>query len=201
MTTHEVVPGVWVASRVDPAPADPHPQDAALAAGMPRWRAEEFLAGRAVLRGLLADVLPEAAGAPVVPGANGKPALHGWPEVGVSIAHDRGAFAAGVAPGHAVGVDVQLPPEPLEDAVLRRCVRRGLAEVRELAEPERAVEFAWIWTAQEACVKAEGSGLSGSPWTIDVPYGHGAGTWRGFRWRLLREESGIPLSCAWKELP
>ncbi|MFG2733390.1 4'-phosphopantetheinyl transferase family protein [Streptomyces harbinensis] len=201
MTTHEVAPGLWVSAHTGPPPGAPHPRDAGPAAAMPPWRAAEFLAGRAVLRALLAEVLPGTSGAEVsvVPGTSGKPALAGRPDIGISVAHDGGAFAACVATGRTVGVDVQLPPDPPADAVLRRCVREGLAELRALAPPDRAREFAWVWTVQEACVKAEGSGLAGSPWTIDVPPGRTTGAWRGYRWHALREVSAIPLSCAWKE--
>lgn len=196
---HEVAQDVWVTTRHGFDPASRHPDDLRAGAGMPTWRAREFLAGRALLRWLLAEVAPEAAAAPVRAGRNGKPYLHGWTGVGITVAHDGDVIAAGVAPGRALGVDVQRPPEHPADGVIRRCLRGHAGELLPLPAADRAREFAWVWTAQEACVKAEGSGLSGSPWTIDIPPRQDGGVWRGFRWRSLRDLSDIPLSCAWEE--
>ena len=202
MSVIEVAPGVWAMAHSGPGLRSAQAGDVAAAAGMPGWRAEEFLAGRALLRRLLAAVLPRAATAAVVPGPSGKPVLAGWERVGVNVTHDDGHYAACAAVGRAVGIDVQSPPARLDDALLQRCVRPPHAgEVASLDAPDRAREFAWIWTVQEACVKAAGTGLSGRPWTIDVPPGSRTGTWRGFTWRSLRELSDTPLSCAWKESP
>lgn len=202
MNLIEVAPGVWAVAHHGTGLRSADPRDVGASAGMPGWRAEEFLAGRALLRRLLAAVLPSAAGAAVVPGPNGKPVLAGWERVGINVAHDNGHYAACAAPGHAVGVDVQTPPGELDDALLRRCVRPPYtADLASLEPPDRAREFAWVWTVQEACVKAASTGLAGSPWSIDVPPRSRTGTWRAFRWRSLREQSGTPLSCAWKELP
>ncbi|MFP3986822.1 4'-phosphopantetheinyl transferase superfamily protein [Streptomyces sp. E11-3] len=209
MTVLRVAHDVWalVRTRVgDGAAAHPdgtgaHPGDAAAATGMPGWRADEFLAGRAVLRELLAAVAPEAAEAHVLAGAYGKPRLAGFPGIAVSVAHDRHTVTACAARGRAVGIDVQRAPDHLDDAVLRRCLRGRAdwqAALDALPAPARAREFAWIWTAQEACVKAEG--IARGPWAVDVPPGRRTGTWRGLRWRSLRELSRTPLSCAWKEL-
>ncbi|MFC8845938.1 MULTISPECIES: 4'-phosphopantetheinyl transferase family protein [unclassified Micromonospora] len=200
MRAHEVAPGVWVTARRDTGATWPHPDDSA-AAGMAGWRAREFLAGRALLRTLLAEVLPDAARARVVPGHNGKPYLPQWPLVGISVAHDGGAVAAAVARDRPVGVDVQLPPDRLADAVIRRCLRGYAGQLTALPPDDRAREFAWVWTAQEACVKAAGTGLSGSPWAIDVPPRRTGGTWHDYRWISLRDLSDTPLSCAWKETP
>jgi 4'-phosphopantetheinyl transferase len=64
--------------------------------------------------------------------------------------------------------------------------------------PQRDLEFAWIWTAQEACVKATGQGLAGRPWTVPVEVGQRAGTWHGVRWLSLRDRFGTPVSCAYQ---
>jgi 4'-phosphopantetheinyl transferase len=197
MSAVEVAPGVWVACRRR-APAAPHPLDAAAAGGMPGWRAGEFLAGRAVLRALLRRVCPAAGDAGVVTGANGKPYLAGRPDVGVSVSHDGDWVAACVAPGYAVGIDVQVPGRTVGDRVLRRCAGRWYGPLRALPEPARARELAWIWTVQEACVKADGTGLSGRPWAVEVEPGTRTGTWHGWRWRSLRELPGPPTSCAWR---
>ncbi|WP_371623055.1 4'-phosphopantetheinyl transferase superfamily protein [Streptomyces sp. NBC_01116] len=196
----ECEPGIWFMTRQGTAPAPGHPDDLADASGLADWRAAEFLAGRALLRELLAATVPEAADDRVTLGRNGKPGLATRPDLGISIAHDRGHVAACVAVGRAVGIDVQLPAEKLSDGLVRKCVRRGRERLDALPHDDRAREFAWIWTVQEACVKAEGSGLAGGPWTVDVTVGETSGRWKGFRWRSLRDRSDIPLSCAWELL-
>jgi 4'-phosphopantetheinyl transferase len=198
MKLTEIVPDVWAVSGPS-APASPgHPEDRAAAAGMVAWRAGEFLSGRALLRWLLAEVVPEAADRSVRPGPNGKPHLPDRPGIGISIAHDEGHFAACVALGRAVGIDIQRPVPNLDAGLVRRCVRAGRQTLETLPPEERSREFAWIWTAQEACVKAEGSGLAGGPWTVDVRPHQTAGTWKGFAWRGLRDCSDTPLTCAWE---
>ncbi|MEU3255128.1 4'-phosphopantetheinyl transferase superfamily protein [Streptomyces sp. NPDC006997] len=194
----EVAPGVWVAqgSRDHWRHAAPHPRDLARAAALPEWRAAEFLAGRALLRHLLRATVPELAGVPVVAGERGGPLLAGAPDTGVSVSHDGDAVAAAVAPGRRVGVDVQLPPDRPSEALLRRCLGARADAVRELPEARRAVELAWVWTVQESCVKAAGTGLSGRPWTIDVRPGALRGRWREYEWTSLRPLSRTPLSCA-----
>ena len=72
-------------------------------------------------------------------------------------------------------------------------------ELDRLPERERAVEFAWVWTVQEACVKAEGTGLAGRPWRIEVPPRPRTGQWGGYRWIPLRGSTDTPLSCAFWE--
>ncbi|GAA1287551.1 4'-phosphopantetheinyl transferase family protein [Saccharothrix xinjiangensis] len=189
---------VWV--RVaEGSTGPPHPADARAAVGMPPWRAREFLAGRGVLRDLLAAVAPWARDAEVAATATGKPVLAGVPGVGVSVSHDGGAVAAAVALRRAVGVDLQRPPAELPAGVVRRCLRERAAELDRLPEAERAVELARVWTVQEACVKAEGTGLAGRPWAIDVPARPVSGRWRRFGWVALRDAVDVPLSCAFEE--
>ena len=198
MKVIEIEPDIWAVTRQGVSLARGHPDDHAAASGMVAWRAEEFLAGRALLRELLAEVVPQAADGRVSLGPNGKPFLADRPDIGVSVAHDEGHFAACVSLGRAVGIDIQQPVRDLDAGVIRRCVRHGLESLNSLPTDERSLEFAWIWTAQEACVKAEGSGLAGGPWTVDVGLKQTTGTWKGFEWRSLRERSDTPLSCAWE---
>lgn len=198
MNVTEIVSGIWAVSRQSTTAPCGHPEDHAAASGMVAWRAEEFLAGRALLRRLLAEIVPEAAHGRVVVGPNGKPYLPDRPDIGISIAHDAGHFAACVGLGRAVGVDIQRPLRHLDPGVIRRCVRAGHEALDALPCDERSREFAWIWTAQEACVKAEGSGLAGGPWTVDVRPTQTTGTWKRFHWRGLRDRSDTPMSCAWE---
>ncbi|WP_063777050.1 4'-phosphopantetheinyl transferase superfamily protein [Streptomyces humi] len=175
---------------------EPHQDDLDQAAGFPPWRAAEFLAGRATLRRLIREVRPDLADSAVRPDAWGRPGLVGHPDVGVSISHDGGLSAAALAPGRRVGVDVQLPPDGPSDGMLRRLLREHAAPLERLPAPERARELAWVWTVQESCVKAAGTGLAGRPWAIAVPPGRRYGRWGRYRWASLRDTSPIPLSCA-----
>ncbi|QIJ60677.1 4'-phosphopantetheinyl transferase superfamily protein [Streptomyces sp. JB150] len=160
------------------------PEEYRAAAGMAGWRAREHLAGRALLRLLLAEVAGEEdACAPVVPEPAGRPRLPGSPDTGVSVSHSGPYAAAAVAAGLDVGVDVQVPREP-SAALLRRCCAPGTAARLASLPPERAaLAFARIWTVQEACVKARGTGLAGAPWRVRAGPGGRAGTWGALRWR------------------
>ncbi|PRH77895.1 4-phosphopantetheinyl transferase [Streptomyces solincola] len=193
----EVASGVWLAAAdVDDVPVSTHPGDRHRADGMPGWRAREFLAGRGLLRELLARTRPAAARVGVLADPGGRPRLDGHPGVGVSVSHDGGTVAVAVALGRPVGVDVQHPRAPASRALARRCLHGCTVEFDSLPAAEAARELAWVWTAQEACVKATGQGMTGRPWTIDVPLGACRGTWRGLRWQSLRGHFATPLSCA-----
>ncbi|MFF8035269.1 MULTISPECIES: 4'-phosphopantetheinyl transferase family protein [unclassified Streptomyces] len=198
----EAAPGVWVAL-ADGCPPRGHltEGDLADAAALPPHRAAERLAARRALRGLLAARFPEARDAEVVYSAHGRPALAGRPEIGISVSHDGDAVAACAARGHAVGLDVQHPPRSVADALLRRCAHRRADALTRLPQRLRAREFAWLWTVQEACVKAAGTGLAGRPWAIDVPLPATHGTWGPYHWISLRGRTTVPLSIAHTALP
>jgi 4'-phosphopantetheinyl transferase len=100
-----------------------------------------------------------------------------------------------------VGLDVQHAPPELTDALVRRCARERAGQLAGLPARRRSWEFAWMWTVQEACVKAAGTGLSGRPWAVDVPLPAARGTWQGYRWISLRRHASVPLSCAYTRLP
>lgn len=198
MRIREVGPGVWGAvgtgftERLTAA-------DQAAARDVPDWRARQLLEGRALLRTLLAQVAPPAATAVVIAGHNGKPALRGWPRLGISVSHDETHTAVGVALGRRVGIDIQVPPHRVGPSLLRRCAPRHADKLGRLPAPVRNTLFTEIWTVQEACVKTDGSGLGGRPWTIDVPPHTDHGTWRGTRWRKVRDLTTVPMACAWEE--
>jgi 4'-phosphopantetheinyl transferase len=195
-----VAADVWVDWATRPATSR-HPADRRTAAALPPWRAQETLAGRWLLRTLLARLLPTAAQAPLVAVGNGRPVLSGWPRVGVSVSHDGGVVAAAVSLDRPVGVDVQLPPEQLSDRLARRCLRGRTADLHRVPPTLRTTEFAWVWSVQEACVKARGTGLAGRPWSIDVPVRPTTGRWRELTWVALRDHTDIPISCAFGERP
>lgn len=192
--------GVWVGCTGAPQ-ASGHPEDRRAAAGLPPWRHEEFLGARGLLRRMLARYAPDAADAPLARHPSGRPALAGRPDIGVSLSHDEGFVAAAVALDRPVGVDVQRPPDAVGDRLLRRCLGPRAADLADLPAAHRATEFAWVWTVQESCVKAEGTGLAGRPWAISVPVRPRRGRWRDVTWVSLRDHTDMPVSCAFGEAP
>jgi 4'-phosphopantetheinyl transferase len=172
--------------------------DARAALGLASWRAAERLAARALLRELLAREFGAAmAGSPIGCRPSGQPYLPRHPRVAVSLSHDSGYLAAAVAVGVEVGVDVQAPA-PATEALIRRCCdRTAQLALAAMPEQERAAELARIWTVQEACVKATGSGFAGRPWTIPVPVGSHAGRWGEHRWRSYPGACPFPVSVAY----
>ena len=203
----EISPGVWVASATRADLGDPpaHAGDLAEAGTRPGWRRAEFLAGRHLLRHLLRRIRPDLAALPLCADPAGKPRLDAGGEdlalPGITISHDEDRIAAAVCAHGDVGVDVQLPPERLTDSAVRRCLGSHAPAVTALPRRRRAKEFAWVWTVQEACVKAAGTGMAGRPWSIDVPPGAVSGHWGGFAWLSLRTRSPVPLSCAFQPAP
>ncbi|MFD4789932.1 4'-phosphopantetheinyl transferase family protein [Streptomyces sp. NPDC058459] len=201
--TVEVAPDVWVVWAREATPST-HPADLADVSGRPRWQRRQSLAARGLLRALLAEVCPGTEDVPLTAGVHGQPVLKGLPGLGVSLSHDGAddasggdLMAAAVAPGRRVGVDVQLPPGPdLSPGLVRRCLRERAAELSPLSADRRALEFAWVWTVQEACVKADGTGIAGRPWSLDVPVRPSTGTVGDLTWIALRHLSVHPVSCA-----
>jgi 4'-phosphopantetheinyl transferase len=166
---------------------------------LPAWREREHVAARALLRQVLAvTVGREAAARPLGAFGNGQPYLHGRPDLSVSLSHAEGWVAAAVHTGGGnVGIDV-VPPRPVSDAFVRRCCTpSGRLELSRLPARARDAEVAWIWSAQEACVKATGEGLAGRPWTIRVEPGQRSGQWGHLWWSALRHAFPVPVSCAY----
>lgn len=189
------------ADAADDAETTPTAEEFAATRSMAPSRAAEHLAGRAALRRLLRFVASDdAAKAPIATTRRGQPYLPGFAHLSISVSHTAGWVAVAVGERRAVGVDAQAP-EPVSDEMVRRCCTAQTAHMLGTLPPRRrALEFAWIWSAQEACVKAAGLGIAGLPWTIPVPARSGAGTWRGYRWAALRSRCPVPVSCAYGEL-
>jgi 4'-phosphopantetheinyl transferase len=204
-----LMPGVqtWVTDGVHAAVGEtaalaelaPSAMDVHTVRELPAWRAAERLAARALLRRLLADEMGRpAADLAIAARPSGQPYLPDRPDLAVSMSHEDGWVAAAVTAGAAVGVDVQ-SPQPVTAALLRRCCRPGARQaLDELPGAERELEFARIWTVQEACVKAAGTGLAGRPWTIPVGVGQREGAWQDHCWRSFRGHSGVPVSWAYR---
>ncbi|MER8118480.1 4-phosphopantetheinyl transferase [Streptomyces sp. NPDC094031] len=189
-----VAGGAWVVAGSG-APST-HPDDRRRAAALPEWRALRFLHGRGVLRELLRAVAPELACTDIVPDERGQPRLAGRPGAAISISHSDAMVACAFTAEGRVGVDLQHPAPSVSATLARRLLRSHAPGVLALAPARAATEVAWVWTAQEACVKAAGTGLAGRPWEIEVPPGSRGGHWGPYRWTCLRNASGTPLSCA-----
>lgn len=197
ITYFPVRDNIWLATaEVSALGTVSHPGDRRSVAGRPAWRVREFLAGRDLLRRLLAVAAPHATDAVIEPDARGKPWLVGYPGIGISVSHCAEVIAAGVAVGMALGVDVQRPDQVVSDGIVRRLLGTNAPLLHGMSPGRAAEEVAWIWTVQEACVKADGAGLAGHPWTIPVPPRTCAGRWGRFVWSSLRGRSPIPLSYA-----
>jgi 4'-phosphopantetheinyl transferase len=162
------------------------PEELRAAAAMAPWRAREHLAGRALLRLLLVEPLgEEGARSPLVPEPNGRPRLPASPSTGVSVSHSGRYAAAAIGMGVDIGVDVQAPRAPSSGMLRRCCTPRTAARLAKMPPDRAARAFAQVWTVQEACVKARGTGLSGAPWRVPAEPDRPAGAWGGLRWQRL----------------
>ncbi|MEE1927858.1 4'-phosphopantetheinyl transferase superfamily protein [Streptomyces sp. TRM 70351] len=170
-------------------------RDVPATAGMPGWRAREYLAGRSLLRHLLRTAAA-ALDAAVAVRPSGQPWLPGLPGTFVSISHSGGRVAAALGP-RPVGVDIQTVTTASE-ALLRRCCPPATATaLRATAPARRAALLARVWTAQEASVKVFGRGLAAAPWRIPVdPYAP-TGSWRGITWERLTAGPRHALAVAY----
>ncbi|MFD8436762.1 4'-phosphopantetheinyl transferase family protein [Streptomyces microflavus] len=174
-------------------------RDRAAASRLPPWRAVEYAASRTLLRALLREIGEDLRDGPVAALPGGRPYLPGRPGLGVSLSHSSGWAAAAVGRDRDVGVDVQTP-SAVGHRLLRLCCSPADAEALiALPEERRRGEFAWIFTVQEACVKAVGRGLSGRPWSVPVALGQQAGAWGRVSWCAPRDGPPVPVGCAWTE--
>jgi 4'-phosphopantetheinyl transferase len=152
---------------------------------------------RTLLADLVSSVMPSIAEIEIVRTSSGAPEIAGAPHVRVSLSHDGPWVAAAVAVDRAVGVDVQVPLAGTGRRLVRRCLGRHAPLVDRLPADRRDEELAWVWTVQESCVKARGTGMNGCPWAVDVPPFRRAGRTGELAWRSLRGVLDVPLSCAY----
>jgi len=134
---------------------------------------DRFIAGRGLLRQLLAAYLDRPAAAlRFEHGPHGKPALAGEEaEAGLhfNLSHSRGQGLYAIA-RREVGVDVERLDRPLNYAAIidRICTQRELA-LFQAQQPGREREaFFACWTRKEAMAKALGGGLATGLRTLDV---------------------------------
>ncbi len=161
-------------------------------------RSRHSEAVRALLRQLMAEVAPETADAPLARTPAGAPVIETHPDVHVSLSHDGNWVAAAVARGRSVGVDVQVPVGGSGGRLVRRCAGRYASLLEVLPGHRLDEEIAWIWSVQEACVKARGLGFQGRPWALDVPPFTTSGRNGSLLWRSLRGSAPVPLAVAYE---
>lgn len=188
---------------LDALPVTARDQEAA--SERPPWRAVEHAASRTLLRALLREVGAYLDAGPIDTRPSGQPYLPDRPDLGVSLSHSTGWVAAAVGTHRDVGIDVQTPSRVV-DRMLHLCCAAGDAEaLAAMPEERRRREFAWIFSVQEACVKAVGQGFRGRPWNVPVALGQQAGEWEHerhrVRWRAPRGRHPLPLCLAWTERP
>lgn len=123
----------------------------------------EFLAGRALIRGVLGSILsrePETLN--FIFNADGKPALKGIETpLQFNLTHTRGLVALALHPSLEIGVDAEVIDTERTDPNLAKRFF-SVHESRFLWKFEDAAyaaEFFRIWTMKEAYIKARGTGM------------------------------------------
>jgi len=183
----------------------------------------EFLAGRLLLRSMLAQRLQVSADAlRFERSASGRPRLTGsvGAQVHFSLSHTSGLVACAVSyDGTPLGVDVENAArgrDKLEFAQ-RHFGESELAALRAASEGQRARQFVRLWALKESYVKARELGLAGLsladfelkqlPWAT-ARFAHGsadcAEKWRflsvsvfdTFELALSARTGGAPLQCS-----
>lgn len=175
------------------------PEERVRVATMAPPRAAEFTRGRSLLRRLAAAVLGvPARRVPLRVEPGGRLSVVGR-SCGVSLSHSRTTTAAALWTDGCVGIDVEEPPAVLHPGLLRRCCHSWAPAVAALPARRRAAAFARVWTAQEACGKSLGLGLSGGPWRIPVDPFASTGRWGEVRWFRVEALSPVAVTVAIRE--
>ena len=166
----------------------------------PRDR-DRFVAARGLLRSCLACYCDTHPGRLRFRyGTRGKPAVDAGSDEGIrfSVSHADGIALYAVAGDGQVGVDLEpCRPHPMDASVARRYFsQREYATLSQLPPAMRPDAFIRCWTRREACLKAQGEGLSSPPQEIDASILGGAPMavgrsegievipWRCDRWRV-----------------
>jgi 4'-phosphopantetheinyl transferase len=128
---------------------------------------ERFIAAHGALRMVLALYTggdPQALEFKADP--KGKPALiQTFTDIRFNLSHSGNLALIAIARGRDVGVDVELIHDGISfDQIVERYFEPAEAWDLRTAPPTQRVErFFDLWTRKEACLKAEGSGLIGTP--------------------------------------
>jgi 4'-phosphopantetheinyl transferase len=134
---------------------------------------ERFLAGRGLLRALLAGYIGERSeDLRFARDAKGKPRLPDG-DIGFNLSRTEGGVLIGFARGNEIGVDVERVKDGYaeDDIAGRFFAPAEVASLAELPESERSEAFFRIWTAKEAYLKARGDGLGYPLDAFAVPLG------------------------------
>jgi len=138
-----------------------------------------FLAGRGLLRALLADKLRRAPQElRIVDRGAGKPALDpdaGGRSIPFNLSHSRDLLLIAVAnePGVELGIDVEWAgaTRPFEALVERFGAPGEREALRAVPDAGRRRAFYRWWTRKEAVVKGAGATLAGALGHLEVPFG------------------------------
>jgi 4'-phosphopantetheinyl transferase len=139
-----------------------------------RQRQREFVAGRALLRVLLAAYTgTPAASVRIAYGRFGKPALeepYGGPRLTFNASRSHGLALYAFGCGRQVGVDVERlqPRFPCDGIAQQFFCRAERVRLAKLYGSQLTRTFFDYWSAKEALLKARGDGLSGGLNDIDV---------------------------------
>lgn len=91
-------------------------------------------------------------------GKNGKPYLHGYPEIHFNISHS-GEYAVCALAGIPVGIDIQIRQSVRGRRLLERTMNvREQEVIRSVEDPELA--FAVFWAQKESYLKWSGEGIT-----------------------------------------
>ncbi len=127
---------------------------------------DRFIAGRGILRAVLARYMGTPAGdLRFCTNAHGKPALipgSGAQDLRFNLSHSHGLALFAFALGREVGVDLEyVRPSGTDDRVAERFFSaREVMALRTLPKSAQAEAFFHCWTRKEAYIKARGEGLS-----------------------------------------
>jgi phosphopantetheinyl transferase len=102
--------------------------------------------------------------------AGGRPAVHGYNDLSISVSHTDGALLVALGIRCRLGVDV----EPVRDRGVRSLRQHALAgseldELERHGSLRRNEVFLRYWTRKEALLKAAGAGLAVEPRLIELP--------------------------------
>lgn len=151
-----------------------------------------FVTGRGLLRTLLGQYLGQDPTQIVLAyGAQGKPSLEhkGCCPLTFNLAHSGSLVVMAFGSGDPIGVDVEQvrPHAQMERVARRRFTPAEYAHWQQVPESQRLRVFLQIWTAKEACLKADGLGvrhLSQVEWIPPglVAYRQGSPAWNLYPW-------------------
>jgi phosphopantetheinyl transferase len=135
---------------------------------------EEYLLGRLLLRGILAEYLGAEPG-PLAYGPFGKPALPGS-NLEFNLSHSHGRLLVAVCADTPVGIDIEHVDPGIDPVSLARTGLPAADLDALLALPPEARHelFYRLWTRREAALKALGTGLGRAPEALlRQPLGNG----------------------------